>query len=89
MTSATTIKVPRELRDRIASLAAEQHVPMVQVLEQAIARFEREQFFARVHEDLVRLRDEDPDEWAAYRAESAEWEEATIADGLGSADPIA
>jgi predicted transcriptional regulator len=82
----TTIKVPRELRDRLARLARERRVTMAQVLEGAVRRLEREAFHARVHADLTRLRDEDPAEWESYLAEGREWERATVMDGLGTED---
>ncbi|KWW99144.1 hypothetical protein LI90_778 [Carbonactinospora thermoautotrophica] len=82
----TTIKVRRELRDRLARLAAERHTTMAEVLEQAIAHLEREAFFARMNADLERLREEDPQEWESYRAEGQEWERTTVGDGLGRGD---
>jgi predicted transcriptional regulator len=79
----TTIKVPRELRDRLARLARQRRVTMAEVLDGAVTRMEREAFFARMQSELARLRDSDPPEWESYRAEGRQWERASLADGLG------
>lgn len=78
----TTIKVRSESRDRLAKLATERNLSMVAMFDELVAQLEREAFFDRMRVDLERLREDDPEEWAAYRAESKEWEDATIADGL-------
>ena len=82
----TTIKVSRDLRDRLARLAKLRHTTMADVLDNAVTRMEEEAFFARMQDQLVRLRNESPHEWDAYRAEAVEWERATIGDGLGGPD---
>ncbi len=86
MPETTTIKVNRQLRNRLARLASEQQTTMAGVLERVIDRLEREAFFARIDADLVRLRHDRPEEWRSYRAESAAWEQATVADGLSDYD---
>jgi hypothetical protein len=80
----TTIKVPRELRDRLARLARQRRATMAEVLDGAVTRLEREAFFARMQSELARLRDGDPPEWESYRAEGRQWERASLADGLGT-----
>ena len=82
----TTIKVPRQLRDRVAQLARHRRATMADVLDEAVGRLEQDVFFARMRDQLVRLHDEDPREWESYRSEATEWEQATIADGLGQGD---
>lgn len=82
----TTIKVRRDVRDRLARLAQQQHMTMGQLLDHALRRLEREAFFAQVHAQLEALRRDDPQAWNSYRAESELWERATIADGLGNDD---
>jgi hypothetical protein len=86
MPETTTIKVNRQLRNRLARLASEQQTTMAGVLERVIDRLEREAFFARIDADLVRLRQDRPEEWRSNRAESAAWEQATVADGLSDYD---
>ncbi len=47
---------------------------------------EREGFFAQLHAQLEATRQNEPEEWNSYRAESELWERSTIADGLGDVD---
>ncbi|WP_205325203.1 hypothetical protein [Glycomyces sp. YM15] len=47
MSAMTTIKVPVELRDRIARLAEERHLSMAGAVERAIDVAEEEEFWAR------------------------------------------
>jgi predicted transcriptional regulator len=82
----TTIKVSRELRDRLSRLAKLRRTTMADVLDAAATLMEEEAFFAQMQDQLVRLRDESPREWDAYRAEATDWERATIGDGMGGPD---
>lgn len=83
MPDRTTIKVDVSLRDRVARLAERRGTTMGEVLAQLVERAETEEFFAEMSEDLTRLRERRPREWDAYRRESRDWEDATVADGLG------
>ncbi|WP_158299778.1 hypothetical protein [Glycomyces paridis] len=47
MNAMTTIKVPVELRDRIAKLAEHRHLTMAGAVERAIDVAEEEEFWAR------------------------------------------
>jgi predicted transcriptional regulator len=85
-TPFTTIKVRREVRDRLARIAHERKATMAEVLDQAIGQLERESFFVHMQTELERLRDDDPREWQTYRQESLAWERATVGDGLGPPD---
>ena len=87
-TPFTTIKVRREVRDRLARIAQERTASMAEVLEIAVVELERESFFRQMHADLERLRENDPKDWTRYRAESRAWEDATIADGLGDTEEV-
>lgn len=78
----TSIKIRRELHSRIARIAEEERLPIVGVVERAIANLEREVFFERMQRQLEQLRDSDPDEWNRYRSEGQEWETATISDDI-------
>lgn len=82
MEAKTTLKVDAELRDRIARLADEKGVTMVDLLKEMVGKAEREQFFANMEADLIRLRDEDPEEWESYKQEFREWDEGTWNDGV-------
>ncbi|MHB8961322.1 MAG: ribbon-helix-helix protein [Candidatus Limnocylindrales bacterium] len=73
MTAVTTIKVPKELRDRIARQAADRGVTAAQLLDELLQERER-----RARLDAVRAAYADRD--AAYTAEVDVWD-TTLADG--------
>jgi hypothetical protein len=78
--ATTTIRVPDATHAKLQRLAADEGRPIGQVIEELIARYERERFFAELAEDLARLR-ADPAAAAEYDAELAVWD-ATLLDGL-------
>jgi antitoxin MazE7 len=84
--SPTTIKVDSGVRDRLAILARERGTTMGALLAEAADRLERETFFAHAREQLVRLRQEDPDGWQTDRAESRAWQAGTDRDTLSRDD---
>jgi predicted transcriptional regulator len=84
--STTTIKVDSSVRDRLAVLARERGTSMGALLAEATETLERQTFFQRAQEQLERLRREDPDAWAADRAESRSWQTATDRDTLTAED---
>jgi predicted DNA-binding protein len=49
MTAMTTIKVPRELRDRLAAQAEDQGVTMASVISHALDELEEQDFWLAVH----------------------------------------
>lgn len=49
---------------------------------QAADASERQAFFERAREQLEQLRRDDPEDWAAYRAESHTWQAGTDRDGM-------
>jgi hypothetical protein len=56
------------------------------LLAEATETLERETFFARAQEQLEKLRQENPDVWAADRAESRSWQAGTDRDTLATDD---
>jgi len=84
--STTTIKVDSTVRDRLAALARDRGITMGALLAEATERLEREAFFARAREQLDRLREENPDDWEADRAESRSWQAGTDRDTLSRDD---
>ena len=84
--STTTIKVDTTIRDRLAVLARQRGTTMGDLLAEATERLERESFFARAREQLATLREDDPDGWAADRAESRAWQAGTDSDTLSRDD---
>ena len=82
---ASTVRVEDKLHARLRQLAADEHRPIGQVIEDAIARYEREKFWQGVHEDFARLH-ADPAAWRDYQEEVMTWE-ATAGDGLEDEAP--
>ena len=81
MTHMTTIKVSMETRDRLKKLADEDHLTLDAELARTLDKAEEARFWAGVREDYARLH-ADPQEWADYVGELAEWDNTT-GDGLG------
>lgn len=86
MTELTTIKVPRQLRDRLRAVADARHTTMGGVLETLTAEAERAERFRKMAADLEAFAQRDPEDFAAYKRELAEWDEATAGDGLPAED---
>jgi hypothetical protein len=84
--TTTTIKVDARIRDRLAALAKERGTTMGSLLVEVTERLEREAFFARAHEQLSRLQEDDPSAWAADLTEAAAWQSGTDRDTLTSQD---
>ena len=80
MTEMTTIKVSAETRNRLKRLADEDRLTMDAALSQVLDQAEDARFWAGVRADYARLQ-ADPEEWADYAGELAEWD-ATASDGL-------
>ena len=55
MPVSTTIKVPRELRDRLARLAEREHVTLARAIERVLDENEDREFWARVHREHAQL----------------------------------
>jgi hypothetical protein len=80
MTDMTTIKVSVHTRDRLKKLADEDNLTMDAELARALDKAEEARFWDGVREDYARLQ-ADPQGWAEYTAELAEWDQVT-GDGL-------
>jgi len=80
MTDMTTIKVSAQTRDRLKRLADEDHLTMDAELARTLDKAEEARFWAGVRADYARLQ-ADPEEWADYVSELAEWDHA-VGDGL-------
>lgn len=52
-TLTTTIRLTRELRDRLVALAADEGMSVAEVVEQAVAARERERFWDAVRADAL------------------------------------
>lgn len=76
---ATTIKVPDELRNRIASRAHERHVTQAEIIAEAMEALEKREFWSAVGAGYTRLQ-QDPDAWSEYVNERDEWVDARLVD---------
>ena len=76
----TTIKVSADTRDRLKKLADAEHSTMEAALAKVLDEAEEARFWQGVKDDYARLQD-DPEQWAGYVSELAEWDR-TIRDGL-------
>lgn len=84
-TMANTVRVDDQLHALLRELASAENRSMGQVIQEAVERYRKEQFWAGVEEDLARLR-ADPVAWKDYQDEIALWD--TLAgDGLENEEP--
>ncbi len=82
---ATTVRIEDQLAATLRELAREEHRPIGQVIEDAIAWYKREKFWQDVEASVERLR-ADPVAWKDYQDEIAFLEGGSI-DGLEDEDP--
>lgn len=80
MTSMTTTKVSAETRDRLKKLADAEQLTMEAALANVLDEAEEARFWQGVKDDYPRLQD-DPERWAGYVNELAEWDR-TVGDGV-------
>lgn len=80
-----TIRVEKELHATLRELSEAEHRPIGQVIEEAVAAYEKDKFWKGVHEDYARLR-ADPEAWADYQREVALWDTLSN-DGLENEEP--
>ena len=57
--TVTTIKVPSELRDRLAAKAKQHNATMAAVIAHALDEAEEQEFWRRVREENARITDEE------------------------------
>jgi predicted transcriptional regulator len=76
----TTVRVAWKTHERLREIAAQTGEQLSEVLDRAVEREARRQFWEQFHAAVERLR-ADPEQWAAYRAESAALD-GTLMDGL-------
>lgn len=75
-TTLATIKVDKGVRDRLADVARSRHTTIRALLADLADRVTREQRWADIDAAYARLQD-DPDEWASYKAELQSWDAGT------------
>jgi predicted DNA-binding protein len=83
MTAMTTMKLPVEVRDRLARLARDHRRPLGAELAALVSAAEEREWWRIAEEAVGRLR-ADGDQWADYLADAAAWD-AVTGDGLADA----
>jgi predicted transcriptional regulator len=73
----TTIKVDSAIRDRLAHLARARGTTMSALLSDVAEQLETEQRWSDIEAAYQRMQHQDPDGWAEYLDELAEWEVST------------
>jgi hypothetical protein len=69
----TTVRVRRPDSERLQTLAKTRKTTVVDVVHEAIAALERQEFLRGLGDDYRLLR-EDPQKWQAFIAEREEWD---------------
>ena len=80
-----TVRVEPTLHEKLRALSAAEQRSISQVIEEAVDRYEKEKFWAAMHEGFARLR-ADPEAWGKYQDEAALWDSVS-ADGLEAEEP--
>ncbi len=80
-----TVRVEPKLHAILRALSAAEQRSISQVIEEAVDRYQKENFWQAMHDGFARLR-ADPVAWREYQADAALWESA-IGDGLDDEAP--
>lgn len=80
-----TVRVDKKLHDSLRALAKSEHRPIGKVIEDAVAKYERDTFWKGMHEGFARLK-ADPVAWKEYQDEVALWDSLSN-DGLENEEP--
>jgi hypothetical protein len=73
----TSIKVDVAVRDRLARVAKASGVTMTSLLRDVTSELEARMNWTLIEASYQRLREESPDEWAAYMVELDAWDSVT------------
>jgi len=80
-----TVRVEPKLHTTLRALSNAEQRSISQVIEDAIDRYQKENFWKAMHEGFSRLR-ADPAAWSEYQDEAALWDSA-VGDGLEDEAP--
>jgi hypothetical protein len=83
--ASAMVKVNPQTHAKLQEISRDQHRPMGEIVTELVERYEREQFWNGVTEDLERLR-ADPVAWKDYQDEIAFFEGGSM-DGLENEPP--
>lgn len=79
MSELTSVKVPVQVRDRLAVAARARGMTVRALLDELSWQAADEALMAQVAGEMTHLREDAPTEWSAYLDEGREWDEATVA----------
>lgn len=79
------VRIGTELHETLRALSEAEQRPISQVIETAIDRYRKDNFWKAMHEGFARLR-ADPQAWEEYQSEAVLWDSAA-ADGLEDEEP--
>jgi len=79
--ATTTIKVDGAVRDRLASVARARGITMTALLLQVSLELEAQHEWIEIEAAYERLQRDNPQGWAEYLAELAEWDTVTADPG--------
>jgi len=80
-----TVRVEPKLHATLRALSDAEHRSMSRVIEDAIARYQKEKFWKEMHDGFAKLR-ADPVAWSEYQNEAAIWDSVS-GDGLEDEKP--
>ena len=80
-----TVRIGPELHETLRTLSEAEKRPISQVIEDAVDRYQKENFWKAMHEGFARLR-ADPEAWRHYQEEAALWD-SVAGDGLEHEEP--
>ena len=80
-----TVRVGPKLHAKLRALSDAEQRSITQVIEEAVDRYQKENFWKALHEGFARLR-VDPVAWREYQDEAALWDSVS-GDGLEEEEP--
>ena len=80
-----TVRVGPKLHAKLRALSDAEQRSITQVIEEAVDRYQKENFWKALHEGFARLR-ADPAAWREYQEEAALWDSVS-GDGLEDEAP--
>lgn len=78
--ASQTVRIHPQTHAKLRELARQSGASMTDVLEKAVASYDRRMFLEQLNRDFAALR-ADPKSWREELAERAQWD-ATLGDGL-------
>jgi len=83
--SSSVVKISSSTHAMLQDISRSEQRPMGEIVNELVMRYEEEQFWTRIREQLARLK-ADPVAWQDYMDELREWDEMA-GDGLEDEDP--